>query len=900
MKEANPKKILFSFSVFLFFFSVLFLGLAFAQTTLVTINGTIKDEQGNALPGVKVNVKNAETGYIYSGTTRPDGQYLISGIQPGKYEIEVSLSGFKAEKRQGLTFNLGARLTIDFTLPPTAVEEEVTVTAPSPIVEVTKSEVSSVVDRQKIEDLPLLDRNFASLIILKAGVQQEEGSNAIAQDQRSNAMPRGNEEYLLDGVSNEWVGNNVQRISIPADAIQEFRVLTNQYQAEYGNASGMVMSAITRSGTNQFRGRASFFYRDQAFDAVNYFVNHASYNSPELSEDQYKKPRFDHYNYAGFIGGPIKKDKAHFFLAYEGLSHNEYAAITSPLVPNETVKQPSNTNQVLAKLNYQLNEKNLLTFRYTLNRVDSDNLGVGGLFTKEWAYRILNTTQDFQANWTLFPSDKTMNEFRVLYSRTVYDVTVPDKNRYSVQRPSGYFGKPTNFPQISYENRYQFMDNFNLFLGNHNVKLGFDLARVPIHGDIWQYKPGFFIFTTDAPFDPADFATYPLLLFYNTGDTTFNTPYTEGGIFAQDSWRIHSRLTLNLGLRYNFFSCKGLHVKNSDIRNLNPRIGFSWDPVGDGKTAIRGGIGTFSSNPMLNLGLLAQFMNQLKIQTLIFPNYPDPTKPNPFFPSIPGALSLGEYGAMENQIAPYTLQATLGVERAFLTDLSVAADLIWTKGIHLSRFDQYNPVIPGTYYLRQDMTKGDVWIITDKGKSDYKALYLTCNKRYSHGWALEVSYTLSQSKADVEYEQTMPDSYEPDAWEKQYGPTDRDARHRLAVTGIVDLPLGFQLSAFFYYRSALPWNAIYADDKNADSLVSDYVDTYRNSRRGFDMSYLNARISKYFTFDRFRLQLFGEFYNVTNRNNFRDVFNIEGSPNFGQPTVAGTPRLLQLGVRFDF
>jgi hypothetical protein len=863
----------------------------FPQATQVTLEGTIVDEQGNALPGVAVGVRNTETGYLYTALSKSNGAYALSGIQPGTYEVEVKLAGFAAQKNTGMVFNMGGRVTVNFTMKPSTLQEELTVTATAPLIEVSKSEVSSVVDRQKIDDIPLLDRNFASLVLLKAGVQE---------DSQSNAMSRGNEEILLDGVSNEWVGTNITRASVPADAIEEFRVLTNQFQAEYGNSSGMIMSAISRSGTNTLRGRASFFYRDQAFDAVNYFVDHATYKGPKLPKDQYKKPRFDHYNYSAFLGGPIVKDRAHFFLAYEGLSQNLYSQITSPLVPNETIKQPSITNQLVAKFNYQLNEKNLLTFRYTLNRVTLKNQGPGGLFTKETAFTEKDKIDDFQANWTWFPSDNTINELRVLHSRTNFDLSAANLDLYLIQRPSGYFGKMPNVPQSTIENRTQIVDNFSIFLGDHNFKLGFDYSNVPLHGEIWQYKPGYFIFTTDAPFDPANFATYPLMFLYNNGNTKLNSPYTEAAVFAQDTWKVVPRFTLNLGFRYNYYMCEGLHIKNGDIRNLNPRFGFSYDLTGDGKTALRGGIGTFSANPMLNSGLLAYFMNSIQIQTMIFPNYPDPFQPNPFFPPMPGTMSLGEYKAKVGAIAPYSLQSTLGVERAVLQDLSVAADLIWTKGYRLTRYENENGVIPGTSFLRPNMTKGDVWVITDGGKSDYKALYLTVNKRYSHGWSLEASYTLSSSHSDVETEQTQPHSNAPDAWITQWGPTDKDARHRLALTGIVDLPLGFQLSGYVYFRSKLPWNAIYPTDVNLDSIVEDYVDAHRNMRRGFDSFSLNARVSKFIDISRLRLQLFGEFYNLTNRANFGDVFNNYGLPGFGNPTTAGDPRLIQLGVRLDF
>ncbi len=864
---------------------------AFPQATQVTLEGTIVDEQGNALPGVAVGIRNTETGYLYSALSKSNGTYALSGIQPGIYEVEVKLAGFASQKNTGMVFNLGARVTINFTMKPSALQEELTVTAEAPIIEVSKSEVSSVVDRQKIDDIPLLDRNFASLVVLKAGVQE---------DSRSNAMSRGNEEILLDGVSNEWVGTNITRASVPADAIEEFRVLTNQFQAEYGNSSGMIMSAISRSGTNTVRGRASFFYRDQAFDSVNYFVNHNGYKGEKLPESAYEKTPFDHYNYSAFVGGPIVKDKAHFFIAYEGLSQNNYSAITSPLVAKETIKQPSTNHQLVAKFNYQLNEKNLLTFRYTLNRNLAKNQGPGGLDTKELAFTDKGTIDDFQANWTFFPSDNTINELRVLYSRTDFSLIPLNEHAFYIARPSGNFGRYPNMPQKTVEKRFQIVDNFSVFLGNHTLKLGIDYSNVPVTGYIYQYNPGYFIFTTDAPFNAADFSTYPLMFLYNDGDVNIDSPYSEGALFVQDTWKALPRLTLNLGFRYNFYTCEGLHIKNGDIRNLNPRLGFSYDLTGDGKTALRGGFGTFSANPMLNSGLLAYFMNKIAVKTMVFPNYPDPFQPNPFFPPIHGSLSVGEYGAKVNAIAPYSVQTTLGIERALMSDLSLAADLVWTKGYRLSRYENQNPVIPGTYYLRPDMNKGDVWLITDGGTSDYKGLYLTLNKRYSHGWALEASYTLSKSESDVETEQTMPHSYDPNAWVTQWGPTDRDARHRLAITGILDLPLGFQLSGYAYYRSKLPWNAIYPTDLNADGIVEDYVDAHRNSRRGFDSLTLNARVSKFINISRLRLQLFGEFYNLTNRANFETVFDSYGLPGFGEPTLAGDPRLIQLGVRIDF
>jgi hypothetical protein len=765
------------------------------------------------------------------------------------------------------------------------------------MVETTKSEVSGVVDRLKIDSLPLLDRNFSTLTLIKAGVAAEGGTV------RSNAQPAGSEDILTDGVANEWVGTNTVHMAVPADAIQEFRVMTNQYEAEYGNASGMVRSALTRSGTNEYHGRVAFFYRDELFDNVNYFVNHDGYEGPELSKDEYEKTPFSHYNWSGNVGGPIKKDKAHFFLAYEGLSHTEYSTITSPLVDQETVPTDQKNNQVMLKLSYQLSEKNLFSLRYSLDRPRFNNLGVGGLFTRTTAYSNYAIAHDFQLNWTNYPSDSTMNEVRVLYAYEDYKVhSSYDDNSFFEQRPSGYFGKFPNAPQDIATKRYQAVDNFSLFLGDHSVKFGVDVSRIWLGGPLSQYVPGYYVFTTDAPFNPANFSTYPLVLIKAPKIAQIDSPYWEVGAFAQDSWRVTSRLTLNYGLRFNYYQIQFMDFDTFNIRHFNPRFGFAYDPIGDGKTSIRGGIGTYSQNPMLNLGLLIGIMDQLTVQQFIYPGYPDPAVPNPFLPPIPPSdVPLSKYRGQPNSTYPYTVQTTLGVQREVVTDLSLGFDLVWSKGMDFSRIENDNPIIPNSGYTRPDPTQGDVFVFRMAGKSDYKGLYVTLAKRYSHGWSLDISYTLSKSMSDVESEQTQQFSYDPDGWARMYGPGDFDARHRLAVMGIVDLPLGFQLSGLAYYRSALPWTPFYADDVNEDTLTSDMEPgKNRNSRRGFDALYLNVRLSKYFTIDRFRFQIFGEMYNISNRANFGDIYNIIDQAAFGNPLAAGDPRRIQLGARFDF
>ncbi|UCC40864.1 MAG: TonB-dependent receptor [Candidatus Aminicenantes bacterium] len=888
-KVSSIKKLLISLTI-LFTACFLINGRAFAQATVVTLQGVITDEEGTSLPGTEVTARNAETGYVHSTITRVDGTYIISGIQPGKYEVQVILPGFKTQIRKGMTFAVGAKLKVDFVLEVATVEEEITVIGESPMVEVTKSEISSVIDRQKIEDLPLLDRDFGDLSVLQAGVIGG----------RSNAMPNGMGEVIVDGISNEGIIQNTTGASLPADAIQEFRIMTNQAAAEFGNAAGLIRTAITRSGTNNLRGRLAYFYRDEALDTSNYFLRYTKYKGDPVPKDEQEKAPYQIHNFEGNIGGPIQTDKAHFFLLYRGVFETEYATITAPLVETETLEQTFKEQVMLAKFNYQLNEKNLFSLRFTYEPESGKNFGVGGMNTRERAYDYKGGSYGIVGHWTMYPSDNTMNEVRAQYYKRWGDSDPIDNTQYSIRRPGGNFGKHTNLAQHNYADRTAIADNFSLFLGNHTLKLGAEYMWAPSGVDVFDLLiPGYYYFFTDEPFDPNNPATYPFMFIYNEGDPAFDLPYHFFALFVQDSWRIHPRLTLNFGLRWNYYDCIGLDEDNFNIRQVNPRFGFSYDPVGDGRTSIRGGVGTYTANNNSNPAFPAIFYSDVQQTTQYYPGYPDPSIPNPFVPSAEIPATYAEYRETPI-VAPWTFQATIGVQREIITDFSVSADLVYSKGHNMIHWENLNPIIPGTTYIHEDPTRGDVLQVVNQGKSEYKALYLTFAKRYSHGWAIDIAYTLSKSMGNTEDDTNRPWSYEDDAWERNWGRTNTDARHKITAAGTVDIPLGFQLSGIFYYRSAYPWNARYAGDENKDGIGADYYDYSRNSREGFDWMYINVRLSKFINISDFRLQFFGEFYNLTNRNNFYNVYNTYGRDAFGEPRSAGDPRMIQLGVRFDW
>jgi hypothetical protein len=828
------------------------------------------------------------------------------GIEPGQYEVEVSLTGFKKEVRRGMTFNVGAKITLNFKLAQSAIEETVTVTAEAPLIEVAKSAVSSVVGRREIDDLPIVTRSFTQLALLQPG------TSGSSTDIRGSGGTSGSGNIIIDGVSDKFTWYNTQRSDIPEDAIEEFRVLVNQYGAEYGDAAGVIVHAITKSGTNEFRGRTYGFWRDEAFDSANYFVNHAGYQGRKLSEDEYKKPAFSQYRFGGNFGGPIIKDKLHFFLSYEGSRYTTYSVITSPLVAKETITQKTINDQFLAKFNYQLNEKNMLSFRFSRDNPRGRNLGVGAYATKDRSYDQNLWDNVFQGNWTFYPTNNSMNELRVQYSDREQDTfgnaMSASKDSFQVNRPSGNFGKYWNNPAWWPETRYQFYDNFNLFFNKHSFKIGFDYNYVNSKVTSYWGWPGIYDFDTDKPFNASDPTTYPYRFTINIlAPSEEWSRMTSAAFYVQDTWKVLSRLTINIGLRYSNYTWKQNPNQEkfwiSNKYNWDPRIGFSWDPFGDGKMAIRGGVGKYTTNPMGN-AIYYSVVNRVEydIRTYDYPGYPDYTKPNPFTTGGE-AFALPTWNDFVRGMgAPYSLQYTLGAQREILTDLAVSADFVLAYGKHLFWFVNENPVIPGTRNKRANMAAGDIQVVDDGGSSEYKAMYVTIKKRYSHGWGLEIGYTLSKGVGNCEAGDANS-ARNNESRDFDWGPLNTDAQHKLNISAIVSLPLGFQLSTIFSYRSALPYNITYGYDYNLDSLTGDnypYGD-HRNNGRAFDNYSLDARFSKFVNLtSRFSVQVFAEAFNLTNRVNFNAPSGNKRSSQFGKSSSAGDPRLLQLGMRVNF
>jgi hypothetical protein len=496
-----------------------------------------------------------------------------------------------------------------------------------------------------------------------------------------------------------------------------------------------------------------------------------------------------------------------------------------------------------------------------------------------------------------------------LYGNFREEKTVKNPDDYSIIRPSGYLGGYYTAPYFYSEKRLQIVENFSLFLKNHTLKIGFNLNFISTDGEYSIYYPGVYEFDTDEPFNPLDPLTYPFL-FVGAQNKQFLDSFQvrNHGIFIQDSWHIFQNLTLNLGLRYNYYDPEGLDINNSTWKSLNPRFGFSWDITGQGSVIIRGGIGTFTNSIFTFYAARVAQSQAANLRIILMPGYPDPNQPNPFSAFLPHPtteLPPQEYVAQKRQIPPYTMQMTLGAEGRISRDFVVSADLVWSKGYNLLRDNNLNPGIPGSYgLLRPDITKGDVFVYEDSGRSEYKGLQIGLKKRYSSGWSGEMSYTLSESKTNVASD--WLGNEEQMSWNnphKDWGPHRYDARHRFNLVGMFDLPLAFRFSTIIRYHSAYPYNVILGYDTNKDRQNLDYPEgVNRFSGRGKDFFIIDTRLTKDIKVKRFNFQVFIDIFNLTNRTNFvayTYIGNMQ-SANFGNPTETWNPRLIQLGLRIDF
>src|SRR5262252_3080960 len=351
---------------------------AIAQTTNGVISGIISDAQGGVLPGVTVTGRNIETGITRTVVTEGDGLYRLAALPPGRYELKAELQGFGTAAIPEMTLLTGTEITRNITMQVQGLNESVTVTGEAPIVEVTKSDVSGVITQDQMQNLPLATRQPMDLALLMPGTSQD-GVRARKANSNIGAGAFTNGSGLLvDGVWNKEGNTGEPRQDFPKSAIQEFKVYLSQSPAEYGWTAGGTVSMATKSGTNQMHGEAFEYYRNKTLNAMDPFA--AAAGQP--------KPAFSRHQYGGAIGGPIIKDKVHFFEAAEGLQNNLYDNVVTRTNfytnLNGVFKSPEFNHMSFTRADWQIDQKQSFFFRYAWQVSDYTCEGCAASSSTPW------------------------------------------------------------------------------------------------------------------------------------------------------------------------------------------------------------------------------------------------------------------------------------------------------------------------------------------------------------------------------------------------------------------------------------------------------------------------------------------------------------------------------------
>ena len=919
---------------------------AFAQNAQIT--GSVKDSSGAIIPGATVTARNVDTGLTRTAVTEGSGEYRLPSLPPGRYSVATELSGFSTETRPDIILIIDQTAILNFTLKPAAIAETVTVTGDSPIVDVTRSDVSTSVSTQQIQDLPVASRRWIDLAMLTPGTSQD---NIRGQFYRGNVnVGAGGREYsngfVVDGVNNTWAEMGEPRQNFAMDAIQEFKVSTSTYKAEYGLATGGLVAVVTKSGTNQFHGSGLLFLRDASITAKEFF--------------QTTKPDYRRYQYGGTIGGPIVKDKTHFFFAYEGTQEKQFLTVNAKgLWPQYegTFLSDQTRWTYNAKLDHQLAPKQSLFFRYGAEDEYRPIITAGGTtaVTNSFDFAVPRKSAVLGHTWVISP--RALNDARFQYAYAKYEVSPPyshgdyEPADFTARLPlcTAIFTYPSitvggcGNAQMGPESRWEVKDDFSYLMhawgGAHQWKMGVDYSSIPFEGDNTGSPLGNWTFPKDAPYNINDPTTYPTQ-YTNSLPTYANIPIKVFAGYIQDDWQAGSGLTLNLGMRYDLqkgsfnedvpallasiqdklgrdgsFPLDVSVVKQpktgrGDYNNFGPRVGLAWDPQGNGVMNIHAAYGMFYDNMRTLQNFNELTWPQAKQIIITRPTFPDPLggKSRDSFISTAAPNITVE---SNDTVNAYAHQFNAGMSRTVTRDIAVTADVSITN--RYSDRDTVDPNLPDqTTKLKPYPQFARVNLWTSTANNTYRALLLKVEKRLTNRYQFLVSYTLSKAM-DTQATNQLGDRYGFFSIER-YGAADR--RHRLVTSGIVQLPADVMLSAIGDFRSSLRFAPSSALDLNGDGYTGDLpagvmpgtgcrdmnldaVNTFRRGRGLTEVTTvdcpgfanLDLRLSKSFRIATYRAEFIAQLFNIFNRANFNAPNtsltagnDTAGRPLFGQST----------------
>jgi hypothetical protein len=909
-----------------------------AQVSTFDLSGTVLDPSSALLPGATITLRNTKTGLVRTETADDRGRYHFIALPVvGEYSLKVELSGFAADERSGLVFQANTRPVIDVTLKLATLAEATTVTGAAPILETRKAELSLTVDQQKIETMPLNGRNYLDLANFAPGVH----GAATRGDLSINGQLGRNIDYVVDGVSNkviEW--GDASKTGLSLDVLQEFQVITSQFSAEFGHALGGIVSAVTKSGTNDLHGTTYIYGRPGQLDADNALTG--------------TKAPFNQQQFGGVLSGPIVKNRTHFIGSYEGMNQDSQLVVTSPLQAG-AFPATRNRTQGFSKVTHRLTDSHNAQLRFNLD--DDERIGgFGGLVLPDGGTKSSRSSWELQGTATSVLSKQMVNEARFQYSQFVNESTNLAPGPRVIYTGLATYGANNGSPQDIRENRIQFNDKLSRDFGAHRTFVGIDMSHIAKTGVFNADAVGVYTFAagTPYPFNAANPATFPQQ--FSQGFTDPRRPislhrdfapfdfagidrsYMNVDVFGQDDWEVRRGLTLNLGARYE------KQTSSPDSNNIMPRTGFAWDLSKDGRTVVRGGYGRFYDQLFDNIpntedlfGITGNFSITMTPggNPGVFPTFPA------VFPSLPPGFSaaLGrtvtlDLGALDPAArkTPYSDQVTLGVARELRSDLVLTADYIYLRGRDLFRtIDLNGPTafdtttgatrtvpqadatrpygspsrVPGPYDIQEGGFK-QIRGIFSEGSSWYQALKFNLTKRFAHRYFYQVSYTFS--RAENEQDDFGSAAQGADPFDFRRARASNDVPHILTFNGTYVLPYAVSVSAIAAFKSGLPVDPQAGTDLNGDGFNTDRPGTLaRNSSRLPTSKTIDIAAAKTFAFGGSnQIEVRMDVFNLLNATNVTGVNTVYGrvfgtpAATFMQPTAVANPRQFQFAARYRF
>ncbi len=902
---------------------------AAAQTAAATLEVSAVDASGAPLPGASVEAKSSQTGVTRTGVTDATGFVTFAAVPTGTYDVTVKLAGFETVIQPGVVLRVGVSGRVAVTLSQRKTAE-VSVVATAPLVDVYKLDSSTNVTPELIKDLPTPDRDFQNLAFIAPTVQRERGAFRFVTGGPvigggGNASQA---TIMVDGVDFTDPALGLAKTKFSQDAISEFRVINNRFDAEVGGSAGGALSILTKGGTNTLAGSAFGFYRGGSLRAK------GALEIPPVGDS----PNYERNQFGGTIGGALVKDRTFFFASLEQINSTTPAPFRpqGAYVSQATdYKHPFHQTLGYLGLDQTLSDSNRLTGKLDYERYRENNFRVGGVADISYGQELNrdNLTVAFGDTWTL--GSGTVNEARAQYGKRKYfeptnTSTMAEwfSSGNTLQTGGNILGN-----LLGDGTQWELRDTMYFHFtgaGSHDLKVGAGVQRVIDRSVITTYEYGLMLYLTDS-------RALPLAYAYGIGSADVKANTTRPSAFVQDDWRPMPNLTVSLGVRYDYDSGGndpniyqpnlGLNGRSTDTNNFQPRLGISWDITGKGAYIARGGAGIFTGRYLLVPAFTEMQQNgytgrvtytNINGALLGFPAFAlDPNNPqNTGIKSKP-AVSVIDY----TLDAPESTQTTLGFT-AKLGQTGLFADVegIYMKGRKEITITDKNWSGNATH-TRPNTAFDQINTYTNEGRSEYKALVFSLNGNLKGGHVVTASVTFaSKHNISDDFSPEFPTGYpnDPANLEAEYGRARSYERYRIVISGVARLPWGINLAPVFEYGAGQPWTQRLGYDYNGDGKNSDRpAGVDRFGQDGPLYRNVNVRLSKVFNFSGFGLELIAECFNLFNTVNY-DVTSIDGAmyrsgptianpaaafvanPNYGKPSATLPPREVQLGLRLTF